>query len=360
MKRFLHFLTSNRFKHYLGERLRYLTLKKAINIVRVEWAFFFKRSRFNFYPYEIIIDPANICQLRCALCSTGTKLSTRKRGYMKFTTFKKIIDEVAPYVLHIYLHNWGESLLHKEIVRFIRYAKRYKVAISISSNLSFPLTEEEADSLITSGLDTLVISIDGINKETYARYRIGGDFDRVIANARLLVERKMKLNSKSPFLEWQFLKMRHNIHEVETAREMAKELGVDNIAFGSIVLPFGMNDAKLAEEWFPEEEFKNRRRYDMQDSDMGRECWWLWRAAVFNWDGTVSPCCYVDGERAIFGNILDGMFKDIWNNNAYISARSMFSKGNPSYLSLVKGNRTDSHNKDKEKVICMRCGIVKK
>lgn len=184
MKRFLGILSSNRFRHYIGERVRRLTIKKVINILKVELALLLKRPKFNAYPYEIIIDSTNICQLRCPLCSTGSRRSDRKRGYMQFDTFKKIIDEIGPYTLHIYLHNWGESLLHKEIIQFIGYAKQHKVAVSISSNLSFPLTQDYADALITSGLDTMVFSIDGISRETYARYRVCGDLDLVLATSR--------------------------------------------------------------------------------------------------------------------------------------------------------------------------------
>jgi hypothetical protein len=70
-KRFLNFIVSNRFRHYLGERLRYITVKKAINIAKVEWALFFRKPLVNAYPYEIIIDPTNVCRLRCPLSSTG-------------------------------------------------------------------------------------------------------------------------------------------------------------------------------------------------------------------------------------------------------------------------------------------------
>lgn len=144
----------------------------------------------------------------------------------------------------------------------------------------------------------------------------------------LLVERKRRLNKRLPFLEWQFLRMRHNLHEIERAEEMAKEIGVDNIAFGTIVLPFGINDARLAEEWFPEDELKDRIRYDMQDSDMKGRCWWLWRAAIFNWDGSVYPCCYVDEKEAVLGSISKDPFKDIWNNHAlYIGQEILFTGG---------------------------------
>ncbi|MBI3399370.1 MAG: SPASM domain-containing protein [Deltaproteobacteria bacterium] len=341
MKRLLHFIkTFGRLKNYLRERARYVTFGKLVNVMKVEWALLRRKEMVRGYPYEIIVDLTNICQLKCPLCATGAGLSAKKKGYMQFETFRKIIDELGPYALHIYLHNWGESLFHKEIIRFIQYAKTYKVAISVSTNLSFPLTREEADAFITSGLDTMVLSIDGASKETYMRYRVGGNFDLALHNAKLLVETKKKLRNKKPFLEWQFLKMKHNIHEIDKAKAMAQEIGVDSISFGTVVLPFGVNDGNLAEKWLPADELKKRMRYDIQDGDIGKRCWWLWRAVIFNWDGTVSPCCYVEGEMAVFGNILDTDFKNIWNNKDYISARSLFANKKP-----------------EKNVICRECGV---
>jgi radical SAM protein with 4Fe4S-binding SPASM domain len=133
--------------------------------------------------------------------------------------------------------------------------------------------------------------------------------------------------------------MKQNAHEQEQARVLAEEIGVDNLAFGTIVLPFGKNDAPLAEEWFTGEELHRRTRYDIQENDMRSPCWWLWRGLVINWDGSVFPCCYVARER-IFGNINEASFMEIWNGAAYQSARGLFSGGVPA------------------QTVCARCGIV--
>lgn len=344
MKRFLYFIRNiRRFRNYIFERLRYLNLTRLLNLFKVEYALFFKKAVVNAYPYELIIDSTNICHLHCPLCPTGSGKSPKKRGHITLDTFKKIIDELGPYALHVYLHNWGESLLHREIINFISYAKSYRTAVSLSTNLSFHLSEERADSLIASGLDTLVMSIDGTCRETYSKYRVGGDFDLVIKNVRLLVERKRLLKSSRPFLEWQFLKMRHNVHEINRAREMAKEIGVDSIVFGTALLPFGVNDESLAREWMPEDDIGKRLRYDLLDTDTGSKCWWLWKMAVFSWDGAVSPCCYVDEESAVYGSINETSFMDIWNSPAYVSARRLFS-----------GEKNDRN------IVCNKCGVLRK
>src|SRR5512134_1782587 len=112
MKRFLFFMRSGRFLNYARQRLRVLTLKRLANVLRIEWDYLRKHSIVRAYPYEIVIDTSNICQLRCPLCSTGSGRSQRQKGYMSFDVYTRIIDELAPFAMHVYLHNWGEPLLH--------------------------------------------------------------------------------------------------------------------------------------------------------------------------------------------------------------------------------------------------------
>lgn len=341
MKRFLFFMRSGRFLNYARQRLRVLTLKRLANVLRIEWDYLRKHSIVRAYPYEIIIDTSNICQLRCPLCSTGSGRSRRQKGYMSLDVYKRIIDEFAPFAMHVYLHNWGEPLLHKDIISFIRYAKDRRMAVSLSSNLNVSMTDASVDELLRSGLDTLILSIDGASKETYEHYRVGGDFDRVMTNVRRLAARKRALGLKRPYLEWQFLRMRHNESEMGRAQELASEIGVDNIAFGSVLLPFGETDRTTAEQWLPPEDLPQRKRFDLLDRDLEGACWWLWRTVVFNWDGSVSPCCYVDERSAEYGTVVTSPFMAIWNGAEYIAARELFG-----------GKKTGLP------IICSKCGLT--
>jgi MoaA/NifB/PqqE/SkfB family radical SAM enzyme len=122
--------TNRRLRNYIAERLRFLTARKIVNAAKIEWARMRRARIVHAYPYEVIIDPTNICQLRCPLCPTGSRQSQTPRGRMDLTTFSRAIDILAPYALHVYLHNWGESLLHPDILDFILYAKRKKVLVT--------------------------------------------------------------------------------------------------------------------------------------------------------------------------------------------------------------------------------------
>lgn len=343
MRKFIQLLQNlRRLRNYLDIRSRSLTLKRFINILKAEYSRMKGLEKPIGLPFEFIIDPSNICQLRCPLCPTGSGTSRRKKGRMSFELFKDIVNQIEDYALHIFLYNWGEPLLAPNITDFIRYAVSKNIAVSISSNMSFPLSTRLAEDLLTSGLSTLIFSLDGASQEVYSKYRVGGDFELVARNIKILATMKKKLGLRKPVMEWQYLMMRHNVKDVKKAENLAKEWGVNVITFTKCVnLPFGKERANkgLAEKWFLPKEVHRRIYYDVTNEDVkSRRCWWLWRAMIVNWDGGVSPCCYVgDDENTDFGNLSQDRVKNIWLNEKYQKSRCVFKTG------LLNSNTICSH-----------------
>ena len=72
-------------------------------------------------PYHIDIEPTNICNLKCPLCSTGIDAKTRKKGTLTFKKFKHLIDETKDTILQLSLQNWGEPTLVHDLPKMIRY-----------------------------------------------------------------------------------------------------------------------------------------------------------------------------------------------------------------------------------------------
>jgi len=308
-----------------------------------------KKDNIHSYPTHLIADMTNICNLKCPLCPTGAGAPGRKKGMMPFPTFKKIIDEIGKYLISIDLFNWGEPLLNKDIYEMIAYAHGRNIVTSVSTNFQH-FSEEHAEKLISSGLDILILSIDGASQESYEKYRIGGDFQRAIENISLLVKKKRERGCHHPYICWQFLVMRHNEHEVEAARRMAGELGVDSITVEHAYLPVATREEAM--KWLPEdsryhrynaEELEKRwqaverqrnlseagDRPDAAQEDLKRKvnCSWLWTQTTVNWDGSVNPCCAIYDPSEDFGNISDTSLKNIWNNEKYRESRRFSSKG---------------------------------
>ena len=283
-----------------------------------------RREAFLFgYPYWLVIDPCNYCDLRCPFCPTGQRRQVRTKKQLPFEDFKAVIDKLGPYLIHIDLVNWGEPLLNDNIFEMIKYAKQYHVDIKIDTNMNH-LDEGGIEKLILSGLDKIVVSIDGLSQETYGRYRISGDFSLAMHNLKLLVKKRKELKSAKPYITWQFLVFRHNEQEVEEALNLGKRIGVDHV---------GISKAFIGEkDWIPlNPEYSNYHAEKINEKDMtynyfksasGSPCNWLWEAITVNPNGSVSPCCSVEEEKDDFGNIFDQPFEDFWNKEKYQSARN--------------------------------------
>ena len=310
--------------------LRHGTWRKLFNFLRIEVQLRLGRTRVSGYPYEWEIDTTNICQLKCPLCHTGLGTVNRQKGVMHFDLYKKTIDEIKDYCLWHSLYSWGEPFLNKEIDKYVAYAHGANIATIISSNLNKPLTPDMAESMVRSGLDVMIISIDGTTQDVYEVYRVGGYLNRVLDNIRLLVQKKKELGCRTPYLEWQFIVMRQNEHQVTEARRMAKELGVNGIVFKRVDFPHGEDDPKLAERWLPVsagDGLRNDQPFAKPYHENGARCWRLWRSGVVNWDGGYAPCCYLTDAFEDFGDVKTHSIKEIWNNEHYATARGLFKDG---------------------------------
>ncbi len=327
------YLYLKRCSHYLGTMIKYATPTKIWNLLVVEIERLSGQTILSGKPYFLIVEPTNICQLKCPLCATGRGYITRKKGQMSFLHFKQIIDELSKFTFHVFFYNWGEPLLHPQLPEFIAYAHQKKVATIISSNLSLELLEDKIEAIITSGLDKLVVSMDGVDQESYSRYRRGGKFKLVVENIKKFIRIKKKLKMTTPYIEWQYLLMRHNEMRVNEAEQLAKELGVDALTFGEIILPHGFSDETLIKEWFPTSKVSFKRADKLQG--WGKKCWLLWRMGVINYDGEVSPCCYIYEDKGDFGNIKDDGFIKVWNNSIYQSARKAVTNRNGKKITTV-------------------------
>jgi MoaA/NifB/PqqE/SkfB family radical SAM enzyme len=322
-------LAGIRARQRLSLAVRYWGWRKLFNLILVEFQLWIGRTRVWGYPFEWEVDTTNICQLKCPLCHTGLGTVHRDKGTMHFETFISTVDQMKNYCIWLSLYSWGEPFLNRDIDRFIAYAHEKRIATIVSSNLNKPLTPEMAERLIQSGLDVLIVSLDGTTQDVYETYRVTGHLDRVLENLRLIVETRKRLGSKTPFLEWQYIVMRQNEHQMEDARRMAEEMGVDTITFKPVDFPHGEKDIELARQWLPRAELGARLANPFRKpyAEDGSRCWRLWRSAVVNWDGGYAPCCYLTDAKHDFGDVAAQPIKEIWNNRRYQAARRLFKDG---------------------------------
>ena len=321
-----------RQQRHLWSVLRHGTPRKWANLARVELERKARRVELRGHPYLLIIDPCNYCNLRCPLCPTGMGNPGRPQGMLSFAQFREYFDRLAPYLFEVSLHNWGESLLNREVYSMIAYAQARNVGTNLSSNFS-DATQSDLVSILDSGLEYLVVSLDGTTHDSYRQYRIRGKFENVVANIAELIRIRDKRRVSTPFVEWQYIVMKHNEHEIESAEEMSRRLGVNLLRFIPVGLPYNSTPEErmiYAARWFPTTVVGRKQK--VTDSIVQQfgyatkpsPCFYLYRSLTINPDGGISPCCMVNHQEEDFGHFPADL-RMLWNNDKYQTARSLFS-----------------------------------
>jgi radical SAM protein with 4Fe4S-binding SPASM domain len=281
-------------------------------------------------PVMMMVEPTNFCNLKCPLCPSGNGEMTRARGRMDLDDYKRLIDEISGHIVLLMLWNQGEPFLNPCFNEMVRYARSRRIPTLTSTNAHYIRNEEEASRIVESGLSEIIVSLDGVEQETYAKYRVGGRIERVFEGVRLLVQERDRLKAKTPLINLQFIVMKHNEDELEEAERIARSLLGPNDKF--LVKTAQVYTDKQAEEFLPQnEEF---RRYEQDGGgDMvvkgqpQRGCKVLWYSSMVNWNGAVAPCCFDKNVDFNMGDAFgDATFAQIWGDKAYKDFRRRILK----------------------------------
>jgi len=269
-------------------------------------------------PVSISFEPTTSCNLKCPECPSGLRQFSRPRGMLKKDFFNKTIDDIYKDILYLIFYFQGEPYLNKNFLEMVSYASSKGLYTATSTNAHF-LTDEMAKKTVESGLDRLIISLDGTTQEVYEQYRREGEMEKVIEGARNIVKWKKELKSKTPFVFFQFLVVRPNEHQVEDVKKLAKEVGVDEVRFKTAQIYDYENDPN---QLIPKNEKFSRYKKDKEGKQIAKNklqnhCSRLWEANVITWDGMVVPCCFDKDATHRLGDLKKESFKEIWHNKNY-------------------------------------------
>lgn len=233
---------------------------------------------------------------------------------MKFGLFKKIIDEISPLTEIVYLHGFGESLLHPKIFEYIAYARKKKLKTGLSTNATL-LNKEYTKKFLTSDLDYLIFAVDGATKETYEKIRLGAIFEKTEANIKYFLK-EAKKRKKVPFTVIQFINLPENENEVEQFIAKWQGSGVNAVRI----------KPKIALKMFDKKETEKKRNY----------CFHIFRQLNITWDGYVMACCEDINCRFPLGNVKEKKLSEIWNGEKMRLLRDINFKGEQDKVSICK------------------------
>lgn len=278
-------------------------------------------------PISVSFEPTTSCNLRCPECPSGLRAFTRPTGMLNQDFFRKTIDEISKELLYLIFYFQGEPYLNTGFLDMVKYASSKGLYTATSTNAHY-LTDENARKTVESGLDRLIISIDGTTQDVYTSYRVGGNLEKVIQGAKNIVKWKKELNSTKPFVFFQFLVVKPNEHQIEDIKQLAKEIGVDQVRFKTAQV----YDYEEGNRLIPTIDKYSRYRknedgtYKIKNK-MGNHCWRLWHAPVITWDGLVVPCCFDKDAQHKLGDLKQQSMKELWQNEKYVGFRTQIMKG---------------------------------
>lgn len=272
-------------------------------------------------PFALSIEPTTACNLACPACPSGLKSFTRPTGKLDINEHEQWLTQVSKSVFYINYYFQGEPFLHPQFLDLIKSAKQHRIYTATSTNAHF-IDQQKARAIVESGLDRLIISIDGLTQETYESYRVNGQLDKVITGSKHLVEAKKAANSVTPYLIFQFLVVKANEHQIEAVQALAEEIGIDEVRFKSAQV----YDYENGNELIPENDAYSR--YIKQKDGTyrikyvgGNHCWRMWSSSVITFDGQLVPCCFDKDAQHTLGSLKDQSFVSIWKNETYTQFR---------------------------------------
>ncbi len=305
---------------------RSLTLFRAWNAMKVyagyQYSKLVKSPNQWGLPISVSIEPTTSCNLRCPECPSGLREFTRPTGMLDEKFFRASIDEMSLHLMYLTFYFQGEPYLNPNFLDMVKYAASKKIFTSTSTNAHY-LDSETAKRTVESGLERLIISIDGTTQETYSSYRIGGDLEKVIEGTKQVLKWKKELQSATPHVVFQFLVVKPNEHQIEEVYQLAEKLGVDEV----VLKTAQVYDYKNGNDLIPEQEQYSRYRKQangkwINKNKLENHCWKMWNSCVITWDGSIVPCCFDKDASHKLGTLKNLSLKAIWFSEAYYKFRS--------------------------------------
>lgn len=307
------------------------TLRRIWNAVKILSSFYV--AKWSQHPIQwgvpitISFEPTTACNLRCPECPSGLRAFTRPVGNLREDFFRETIDDLYKDLACLIFYFQGEPYINPKFLEMVQYAHDKKIYTITSTNGHF-LNSENARKTVESGLDRLIISVDGTTQETYAAYRKEGKLETVLQGARNIIHWKKQLKSRTPHVIFQFLVVRPNEHQIPEVYRLAQEIGIDEVKLktaqvydyehGNALIPTIDRYARYARQADGTYRIKN---------ELLNHCWKLWHSCVITWDGMVVPCCFDKDALHQLGDLKKMSFRALWQGKSYQQFRTQLLKG---------------------------------
>ncbi len=291
------------WQRHLRSFVRYGTVRKYVNLAWAYTAYLWGRSKVSSQPAFLKVEICRYCELNCLYCyPSKAPLLYPLDGY------KQLIDKFKDCIFSVSLYDIGEPLHNPRVIDYIRYAHQNKVGTVISSSLSFERDDDFWAGMVTSGLDYLIVAIDGVTPKVYNRYRRNGQLDLVMSNLKKILSFRNRADARL-FIEWQMIDFDWNRSEQRKAEEMACQLGCNRFRI-------------IAEA------NERRKTYDEESGIRNRNCLLPYILLNVTANNDMRLCYKIYHHDMTIGNLSDYTFAEIWNGSEIARVRDRKQIGN--------------------------------
>lgn len=305
---------TSKVKTKLGIDWNYFKFIKAYSLCKTE----------TNYPVQwLMIEPTNRCNLSCVMCPQAGKLS-RKKGFMDFSLFKRIIDEASEFVKTAQLFHSGESFLHPRIFDMIHYTASHSMYSLINTNGTL-IDKKKAKAILDSGLNSISFSFDSFHKATYESIRKGASFNKTLRNIEYFLNLKAQHRQKYPLSIIEIIDMKATRPYLKSFIKQAKVMGFDEVRIWKF------------HNWTNNDIISERHSPFSKKTNAYYPCEYPFFQMSIYWDGTVVPCCLdYNGSYPLGTLSKTTTLKSIWNNDRSQHLRNSMRTRTTSKTKLCK------------------------
>lgn len=273
---------------------------------------------------QLTIESSSFCNLHCPQCPRfdehGFLDKNLTPGHLSFDNFSKNFDlKYLPNLKYMKFEgDYGDPVMNPEIGNFVDFFKDIN-RVDINTNGSIRNKKWFSEIAAYKNVH-VVFALDGL-EDTNHIYRINANWEKTIENAKSFI-------SAGGNATWKYIVFKHNQHQIEEARQLAKDLGFMDFQvqysnrnfFGTTIWPVYIDgefhyDLEMADGI----EFvtKSHNVANSIDEFTSPQCSWNQHGDMYiNHEGYVLPCCMTSGTtwkntmsdrlfRKIIGNLND-------------------------------------------------------
>ena len=295
--------------------------KRILTLFKIVFLHVIARLGFKIHrvlPFSLSLELSSVCNLHCPQCLTGMGLVNRVNPYLSLQKSRIIIDEFKMHGTVLNLYFQGESLMNSEFFDIARYAKLNKLYTILSTNAAY-IDSDTSHKLINSGVNRIIVSVDGVNNQSYEKYRKGGDVNKVWEALSLLVEARG--NEIFPQIIVQTVVSKVNENELDKIRQLSNKIGADKVVFKTMQV-YSDFDA-----WVPKNKKFQRKSNFASHNNIQIGCFRALSGVVINSDGEVVPCCFDKLTEFSFGNVAKGLNNIICSDRRVVFLNSLYKEG---------------------------------